>query len=108
MMLNDATVQERVQAGVRWLDQHEPGWIRYINPTDLNMADGTACILGQLQESRYRKTMGFCGYLRDKRLTEHWAVLHGFTAPPLQGLFQDLGEWYEQLTSAWQATLQTF
>lgn len=40
--------EHRVQTGVRWLDQHYPGWIGEINLDHLDMGDGRHCVLGQV------------------------------------------------------------
>jgi hypothetical protein len=41
-------IQARVKRGAKWLDKHEPGWEKKVNPKLLNMSAGTACILGQV------------------------------------------------------------
>jgi hypothetical protein len=44
------TLEERVQAGVTWLNRHFPGWKAWIDVMRLNMALGDDCISGQIRE----------------------------------------------------------
>ena len=40
--------RERVQRGAAYLDDVDPGWHERVDPSTLELADGSACILGQL------------------------------------------------------------
>jgi hypothetical protein len=42
------TVAERVAAGAAYLDEHQPGWSRFIDLKKLDISSSCRCILGQL------------------------------------------------------------
>ena len=42
------TLEQRVQAGAKLLDEKSPGWFQRIDLGKLCMSDGTVCVLGQL------------------------------------------------------------
>jgi hypothetical protein len=42
------SVEERVAAGVAWLDEHVPDWLGRIDLNRLELAACTQCVLGQL------------------------------------------------------------
>jgi len=41
-------IPERVDNGIRWLDEHRPGWDQVVDLARLNLARCDACIIGQL------------------------------------------------------------
>ena len=41
------TIEERVEAGAKWLDANRPGWVDRINLKTLNLGDPCKCVLGQ-------------------------------------------------------------
>lgn len=47
----------RAMAGARLLDAQDPGWAARIDPARLELADGRACVLGQLW-GEYRSGLG--------------------------------------------------
>lgn len=47
-------IAERVAAGARFLDEHDPGWFAGIDLETLDLALGSNCVLGQRQGS-YRE-----------------------------------------------------
>ena len=47
----DPTPEQRVARGVALLDERVPDWRTRIDTDRLNMLDGTACVVGQLQHS---------------------------------------------------------
>lgn len=42
-----ASIEERVESGARWLDEHRPGWWRRIDLDTLDLGDPCKCVLGQ-------------------------------------------------------------
>jgi hypothetical protein len=42
------TVQERVQAGVAFLNEHQPGWSKRISLAELDLSNCDRCVLGQV------------------------------------------------------------
>ncbi len=73
----------RVAAGASFLDRHEPGWHRRVDPDTLDAADVGRCVLGQLfggfEQGLAELTACRCdevaAYHRDP-IT--WTVAHGF------------------------------
>lgn len=49
--------RERTGRGAAFLDEVHPGWHRHIDPSTLALADGSACVLGQLH-GEYRLGLG--------------------------------------------------
>jgi hypothetical protein len=47
----DPTPEQRVARGVALLDERVPDWRERIDTDRLDMVDGTACVVGQLQRS---------------------------------------------------------
>jgi hypothetical protein len=89
------TVAERVAAGAAWLDEHDPGWWRKdsgnaINLKALDLADTTACILGQrCPVERFARSASTPFDAQLRYITRgkgvwsslwDWAVQHGFMA----------------------------
>ena len=48
---------DRAARGAAFLDGADPGWARRVNPARLSLADGEACVLGQLHGD-YRLGLG--------------------------------------------------
>jgi hypothetical protein len=46
--MTDLTIEQRVAAGVAWLDANKPGWAGRIDLGALNMRSPHRCVLGQL------------------------------------------------------------
>lgn len=72
-------VAERVAAGARFLDEHEPGWWQRINVSRLNLSDSCRCIRGQLDgdADEFDPNLGFDIYPLDDdaaydELTAEW------------------------------------
>ncbi|NNF57862.1 MAG: hypothetical protein HKN04_06440 [Rhodothermaceae bacterium] len=96
----------RVQRGAAVLDERDPGWHARISPATLELADGQACVLGQLHGD-YRLGLGRARVL-------------DFSSAPIASLspvdlgFQanaDLGEAIEALdyaflTRAWREAIR--
>lgn len=50
-LVTAAAARERVGRGALYLDDVAPGWVEQIDVYSLNLADGDACVLGQLHGS---------------------------------------------------------
>ena len=51
--LLEAPVEERVDAGVRWLDENIPDWLDRVVVNKLDLSNGCKCVLGQLFAKAY-------------------------------------------------------
>lgn len=87
----ELSIEERVAAGAAWLDKHRPGWADAINLDQLDLADCTVCVLGQVygdfwnaplsdglpgEWTRRATEMGFADdHGRYTELNEAWAAL---------------------------------
>jgi hypothetical protein len=49
----EATIEQRVEAGAAWLDEHRPGWWKRTDLTTLHMELPCFCVLGQEYGSFY-------------------------------------------------------
>ncbi len=45
---NEDRIKERVQKGMEWLDEHQPGWLSLADESSLKIDDNCHCILGQV------------------------------------------------------------
>lgn len=83
-------VRARVARGAAWLDKVMPGWIRKIKLTDLQLADGRRCVLGQLTPAFAKKcpdvrararSIGnsFSTVIDGLKISEYQAARMGFT-----------------------------
>lgn len=111
------TAQERVQAGVAYLDAEFPGWEAYVNRYTLQMVLGDHCILGQLRlkdprlaaipvvdgSSPYTDAVKYlCPDWDLKGFNSHpWAIEHGFVGDDGAGPVR-----YDHLQSAWLSVLE--
>lgn len=86
-------VVERVQAGAAWLEEHEPGWLHWIDRDRLDLANCARCIGGQLAGV-------YSSFLWRHGLTHADAISLGFSLPGLGGD-------YGQLTAAWRELIDT-
>lgn len=123
-----STVEERVQAGVAWLDKNAPeNWRSRVSEYRLSMSQPCDCICGQVFESlvRSEQDTGYAVALRKSLVGEFalegWALAHGFLpdfaalrvasllSPPAD---QDMAYWAAErdawvaLEEAWLAALQ--
>lgn len=46
--MSELTIEQRVQAGVEWLDENRPSWVEEIDLVELDMDSCNMCVLGQL------------------------------------------------------------
>lgn len=46
--MSELTIEQRVAAGVAWLDENRSGWIDLVNLDTLDLSSCTLCVLGQL------------------------------------------------------------
>jgi hypothetical protein len=71
--------RERAAAGAAWLDEEEPGWRSRVDPEDLSMGNGDACIAGYVFADRVDPDYQENGYdwLQD-RCGARWCRTHGF------------------------------
>lgn len=54
-----STIQERVAAGVKFLDRNHPKWINEVDLSRFNIEDECNCVLGQIV-SNYDTDKDFC------------------------------------------------
>jgi hypothetical protein len=107
-MLTRLEADTRVQRGAQWLDTNMPGWERVLKLPELDLADGCACVLGQL-EGDFTCSLDRIRRFRPSFIKERWAVAHGF-------YLHDVGdgeviapiteEGYRVLTEAWRAEVE--
>jgi hypothetical protein len=50
---------ERVERGIKRLDEKIPGWYKNINTTHLDIQYPTCCVLGQISETMFNKQKDF-------------------------------------------------
>lgn len=114
-------VNERVAAGAKFLDEHDPQWWRAdveraIDLDRLDMATGDVCVLGQRcpldtlelylgypVEDNDDREFGYHAYayrlnkgFHDREALDTWAVDHGFNRP-----FGNASDEYDALTAEW-------
>ena len=70
-------LEERVQAGVAFLDEHVPGWQKGVFPDQLRIADCQCCVLGQLY-GEYEDGREALAVTTPKSDSTDWAISHGF------------------------------
>jgi hypothetical protein len=88
-----STVAERVNAGIAWLDEHEPGWRQRVDRDRLDQEDCTRCVGGQLA--------GWYHYFLQRHgLSDYAAIRLGFDLVYPHGDF-------DQLTAAWRELIDT-
>lgn len=87
------TIQERVESGAAWLDEHRPGWVDRINLDRLIMSSKCGCILGQVDGDYFETIKAFNV---DAERAEEAAVLLGFQASH-EGTYG-----YGELEDAWR------
>lgn len=94
--------QKRAGRGAAYLDDVAPGWIDDVDPLSLDLADGTACVLGQLHGS-FAIGLGRAGIfsLSSAPRASFSPVDLGFHC--VQGLSENLQELdHTYLTDAWR------
>lgn len=74
------TIKERVAAGARWLDKHEPGWADQIDGTALRMENSRMCVLGQVYGSFHGDAAGRATYRVSVPLGRKYAIGFGDVA----------------------------
>jgi hypothetical protein len=106
-----ATIAERVTRGAEFLDEHDPDWWKNDVPNaidlgQLDLADGSSCVLGQrcplevtFDEDKYGAYLSNLVHGQDvlPGVLEIWAGEMGFNTPPGTGAAH-----YGQLTAAWR------
>ena len=70
--INRIPLEERVDNGIRWLNENFPGWENRINLKSLSLKNAERCICGQVfrKEGKDKNTAGHNGY--------HYAYHHLF------------------------------
>lgn len=89
------TVEDKVAAGVLWLDLNRPGWEEEIDLHELRMSSPCRCILGQLEGEFWPAACAEAG-----SHAAVWAVERGFTR------FTGSSYSWEDLDEAWSAVVQ--
>ena len=93
-------IPERVDAGIKWLDGHEPGWRDKINLETLLLSSPCNCIWGQLLFDPTEVTTGY--WRRPKFFQNKYnAVAFGFTCWP----GDDVSEYMDALDREWKRRL---
>jgi len=93
------TIDERVAAGAKWLDEHRPGWWQRIDLDTLNLGDPCQCVLGQLY--------GHFVYAPDEIWTNNLSFAGGFNAEVgLRGDYDETVTEFAALTAAWRTLIQ--
>ena len=79
------TFEAQIAAGIRYLDENEPGWDQIVNVDKLQMTWGDSCVLGQIDKVRGEDDSmarvvgkGYGHYLNTHDLSPSWAEAHGF------------------------------
>lgn len=101
-----ATIAERVQAGVEFLNEKMPGWEKKINLDTLDLADGRHCILGQIfaayaktGRSGYNYGCEYFGFFADTEYLYNCRFDYGFSINNT-GSFQELtAEWWNAISA---------
>lgn len=96
-----AYARERVARGANYLDEVDPGWYRHVDPETLVLADGSACVLGQLHGG-YRRGLGRSSLLNfsSAPFASLSPVDYGFQG--VDGVSEDVqARDYELLDAAW-------
>lgn len=86
-----SSIEERVAAGARWLDEHRPGWVDRIDLETLDLGDPCRCVLGQ--------EYGNYTFALDEILDDVSPASRGFNA------WATTGE-YPALTDAWRRLIE--
>lgn len=97
----ESPVAERVQAGIAWLDENEPGWRDRIDPSRLQLSSPHNCVVGQVFRDDISQTWHLNGYGRFRHLYEGLT----FNDVIARG-FEVHTETYDDLTEAWRTALQ--
>ena len=90
-----STITERVERGAELLDEKRPGWVDIIDLDALDLADGCACIGGQLCRSKTGAGEDYLIFIDEIALDGAGEFWHGF-----DGDGDDGG--YGALTAAWR------
>lgn len=102
-----ASPLDRARAGAAFLDGADPGWAARVSPSSLSLADGEACVLGQLHGD-YRLGLGRARVVDLSSAPGAGRLFHA--ASPVDLGFQALGAFgsaeeildYAALTRAWR------
>ena len=99
--------RRRAAAGARLLDDQDPGWAARVDPGRLELADGQACVLGQLW-GEYRRGLGRGRVLDLSSAPTRFVspVDLGFQATPGLGEAAEALD-YAHLTRAWRALVRS-
>ena len=93
-----SSLKDRVDRGIRLLDEQLPDWDKGVNLATLNLGNGRFCVLGQLF-GRYED-----GHHRIGLQSETQAVLHGFHIMCKSSRLPEPLEMerWEELTNVWR------
>lgn len=112
-IINYAELDENAERGAQMLDKRRPGWHRKISLDELNMADGSCCVIGQNFNGSYAPAVrglsaGSSPHLASSQYA--WEIDHGFLPPVLNApLFPDPAfsvEEFAHLGKAWERQIQ--
>lgn len=84
-----STADERAAAGAAWLDKHVPDWLNQIDTGRLDLADCSACMLGQIYRDYWNAPL-----VKDGLGFEYCRQANAL------GFNDELGQ-YNELTDAW-------
>lgn len=83
------SLEKKVDAGIKFLDKNEKGWIKKIDLRVLDLSSPAVCVLGQLFNYYFEG-------LSKKKLTEKESVKYGFNLPAGKKY-----DYYDVLTHIW-------
>lgn len=92
-------VENRVAAGVEWLDANYPDWRSKVDVNEFDIESSCACVLGQLFEP-VAVHSGFEYALNNKILTVEECTARGFDATP-----DDTTDDFRELQREWTRVL---
>lgn len=107
MTTTTATVEQRVQAGAAWLDEHETGWVDRIDLDRLSLEHCKRCVLGQVFGDYYDAPLAGAPYSTEELYAYADAAQPlGFTGTRHDEMY-GTDEEYAELTEAWRQLIET-
>lgn len=76
-------IPDRVAAGIKYNDEHDPGWWKLIDLDDLNMSDCDRCIRGQIYRRTHSKDVenAYLAFTQEREMETDEEVALGFNRP---------------------------
>jgi hypothetical protein len=76
--MSDLELEQAVELGAEWLNEHRPNWFNHISPDTLRTHDGCGCVLGQ-SFGHFSLGITAAGFAKNEPWIS-WACNHGFGA----------------------------